>query len=148
MDRAFGTMLAQPRRLLAARIVLVVAALSPLLYGLAAMYDPEVVAEVARTLSGGEGVLSGDLHYMFRPLGLYVFTFGTVTLLTATDPRRYRPLMSIVAALFVARGVQRYAIGPELNRLYAIPAGPNTWHSLYLVVIGAVIWGLRPRRGG
>ena len=132
------------RRLLALRLVLLLAGVVPLLYGMAALLDARLLMEVTGLLSRASYTMTPELNYARKPLGIYVAMFGALLLYTIVDPVRYRAVITWGALLLIGRGVQRLLIAGELRELFAIPFERNLVHVVYLCTLGTTLLVLRP----
>ena len=132
------------RRLLALRLVLLLAGVVPLLYGVAALLDARLLMDITGLLSRASYAMTPELNYARKPLGIYVAMFGALLLYTLVDPVRYRAVITWGALLLIARGLQRLVIGAELNELFAIPVARNLVHVVYLCALGTTLLLLRP----
>ena len=132
------------RRLLALRLVLLLAGAAPLLYGLAALLDARLLMDVTGLLSRASYTMTPELNYARKPLGIYVAMFGALLLYTIVDPLRYRAVITWGALLLIGRGVQRLLIAGELRELFAIPFERNLVHVVYLCALGTTLLVLRP----
>ncbi len=132
------------RRLLALRLLLVLAGAVPLLYGLAALLDARLLMGVTGLLSSASYTLTPELNYARKPLGVYVGMFGALLLYAALDPARHRAVITWGALLLIARGLQRLVIAGELHELFAIPFARNLAHVTYLCALGTALLLLRP----
>ena len=127
------------------RAALVVAGVSPLVWGTAAMLDGQLVIALTGWLSRASYTMTPELDYMRKPLGIYVAMFGALLLYAASDPLRHRAIVTWGALLFIGRGIQRLAVTSQLHEVFAIPVGVNLVHGTYVVAIGLVLLALRPR---
>jgi hypothetical protein len=132
-------------RLLALRVVLAMAGLGPLLYGLAAMGDGRLLVAISGALSNASVTMTPELDYARKPLGLYVAMSGALLLYAIVDPVRHRAIITWGALLLLARGVQRGMVTGELHEVFAIPLGLNLLHATYLVGLAVTLLALRPR---
>jgi hypothetical protein len=126
-------------------VVLFVAGVVPLLYGLAALADARLLMDVTGLLSGASYPMTPELNYARKPLGIYVAMFGALLLYTIVDPVRHRAVVTWGALLLIARGLQRLVIAGELEAVFAIPPARNLVHVVYLCAVGATLLALRPR---
>ena len=128
------------------RVALVVAGLSPVLWGTAAMLDGRVLVEMSGVLSRASWTMTPEVDYLRKPLGIYVAMAGALLLYAAVDPVRHRAIVTWGALLLLGRGVQRVAMTSELHQVFAIPTAVNVLHGVYLLAVGATLLALRPRR--
>jgi hypothetical protein len=133
------------RHHLALRLVLALAGLTPLLYGLAAMIDGHWLAAISRVLSSAAISMTPELEYARKPLGLYVAMSGALLLYAIADPVRHRTIITWGALLLLARGVQRGLLTRELHQIFAIPLALNLLHAAYLVGLALTLLALRAR---
>ena len=133
------------RRLLALRLALLLAGVVPRLYGLAAMLDARLLKDITGLLSRASYTMTPELNYARKPLGIYVAMFGALLLYTIVDPVRHRAVITWGALLLIGRGLQRLVIAEELEALFAIPAGRNLAHVVYLCALGTTLLLLRPK---
>lgn len=127
------------------RFVLLGASVTPLLYGLCAAVSPSALAKLTYFLSRGEYQRTPALDFIGKPMGAYLFFLGLVLLVIATDPLRYRPLVVWASAFFLFRGCQRLYFTSEINAAFGIAPVVNITHAGALLLLGCLVFWLRPR---
>jgi hypothetical protein len=127
------------------RVAILVAAATPIGYGLAALFHPSGVVRFTWIFSRGRVEFTPDTRYLIKPLGLYILMFGLMLAWSATDPERYRVVIWWGAAVLFLRGLQRILIAKELETLFGIPYRRNLANVLYVFVVAGTLVALSVR---
>jgi hypothetical protein len=133
------------RALLPIRALLLLAALTPLLYGGALIVDPHVATFIVARVSDGVLQVDPALAYVNRVLGVYIFLVGVLLLVCLKDPRRMSPAIAWAGALLALRGLQRLVFIPELEATFDIPLWRNVAAGGFTLALGLALLVLRPR---
>lgn len=128
------------------RIVLLIVAVPPLVFGLAAAISGDFVVKIAGVFSRAAIVLTPEIDYLLKPLGLYVLMFGALMAYAAVDPVKNRVIITWGGVVLFLRAVQRLVLTAELSDLFLIPVGLNLVHVAYLASLSLVLLLLRPKR--
>jgi hypothetical protein len=134
------------RTLLTIRALLVLAALTPLVYGGALVIDPHLATFIVARVSDGVLQVDPALAYVNRVLGVYIFLVGVLLIVCLRDPRRMSPAIAWAGALLAVRGLQRLVFIPELEATFDIPAWRNVAAGGFTLTLGLALLVLRPRR--
>lgn len=126
----------------ALRILIVLAALTPIAYGLSAWLAPRGVIAFTKVLSAVDVEPDPAFRYLMKPLGLYMLMFGLLFAWSAFDPLGNPVVVLWGAATLFLRGVQRASLSTELNVVFGIGVRRNLVNASYLVSIGVLLAGL------
>lgn len=135
------------RSLLTIRALLVLAALTPLVYGGALIIDPHVATFIVARVSDGVLQVDPALAYVNRVLGVYIFLVGVLLIVCVRDPRRLSPAIAWGGALLAVRGLQRLVFTLELEATFDIPTWRNILAGGFTLALGLALLLLRPRDG-
>ena len=103
------------------------------------------MVKITGLLSQGTVVLTPELQYLLKPLALYIMMFGALLIYAALDPEKYRAIVIWGALVFLLRGLQRFLVTEELNRLFEIPQTLNLIHVGYLFLLAVSLRLLCPK---
>lgn len=133
------------RSLLTIRALLVLSALTPLVYGGALIIDPHVATFIVARVSDGVLEVDPALAYVNRVLGVYIFLVGVLLIVCVREPRRLSPAIAWGGALLAVRGLQRLVFTVELEATFDIPAWRNMLAGGFTLALGLALLLLRPR---
>jgi hypothetical protein len=135
----------EPSSYVLLRVVLAVASIPPLLFGLGATISGKYAARYAAVLSRASVRLTPELNYLLKPLGLYVMMFGVLMGYAMIFPAESSSIITWGAAVLFLRAIQRIVISRELQKLFNIPVGLNLLHCAYLFLLALTLVLLRPK---
>ncbi len=126
------------------RVVLAIAAVPPIVYGLVAITRGTLIAEVSSVLSRASVTVTAETDYLLKVLGLYILAFGLLLACAIRNPVKYRIIVTWGGLVFLGRALQRLLLTQELRALFDVPYGVNLAHVTYLAVLGLTLLWLRP----
>jgi hypothetical protein len=135
----------EPSSYVLLRVVLALASIPPLLFGLGATISGKYAARYAAVLSRASVTLTPQLNYLLKPLGLYVMMFGVLMGYAMVYPSESSPIIAWGAAVLFLRAIQRLVITRELQKLFNIPLRLNLLHCAYLFLLALTLILLRPK---
>ena len=95
----------------------------------------EVAARVGAAVYGAPVEVSPRFSYMAKYLAAYVIAFGVMMIFVASDPVKYRKLVSVAIVLAVVRILSRLIFASELQAAFGI--GMN--RSLMTIAVVAIL---------
>jgi hypothetical protein len=116
------------------RIVLVLIGLYHVGFAALATFSDSMARTLAKAAFGITLDGSPQVMYLAKVLGLYGLAFGGVALVAATDPVKYRRLISVILGLYVLRILERAVFLPLVRESFAI--------SPQRIAVGCVLLGL------
>lgn len=106
-----------------------------LLIGFLGLVSGEMAARVGAAVYGAHVEVSPLFSYMAKYLAAYVIAFGLMMIFVASDPVKYRKLVSVAIVLAVVRILSRLIFASELQAAFGI--GMN--RSLMTIVVVAIL---------
>ena len=126
------------------RVVLLIASVIPIVYGMVAIIRGTLIGDVAAVLSRASVTVTAEMDYLLNVLGLYILAFGLLLAYAIRDPLKYRIIITWGGLVFLARAVQRLLLTQELHAMFDVPYGVNLAHVAYLTLLGLTLLLLRP----
>jgi len=91
-----------------------------LLIGILGLVSGEVAARVGAAVYGAHVEVTPLFSYMAKYLAAYVIAFGVMMLFLASDPVKYRKLVSVAVILAAVRILSRLVFSSELQAAFGI----------------------------
>ena len=105
------------------------------------------VDNLAHSVLGATVEISDQVNYMFKPLGVYTIAFGALSLLTALNPTRHRPMLIAIMTLYILRLLNHLLQMNTLHEVFKVPDSAS-YRSIgilaVIIILLAVFW---PREG-
>jgi hypothetical protein len=122
-----------------------VAAASPILIGAAMFLSIDASAVISGLLSDATLERTPAHTTALRATGSYVFVFGCLLAAATLDLPRHAPLVTVAAALFAGRSLQRAVFASTLAAAYTVDPVRNVLNVAYLAAVAAALLWVRLR---
>jgi hypothetical protein len=131
-------------RLTALKVVLALIGIYHVGLGILPFISADLAARVTSSLFGMTLVVTPQLHYLARLLGIYALIFGVVTLVVATRPVYYRPFTYVIFALYAARVLNRIVFIDQFMNAFQTTLFRAWLEAVLLAAFGVAVLLQRP----
>jgi hypothetical protein len=130
------------------RAIVWVAAASPILIGASMFLSIDAAALISDVLSDATLERTPAYTAALRTTGSYVFVFGCLLATATRDLPRHAALVTVAAALFAGRSLQRAVYASTLENAYTVDPSRNVLNVAYLAAVAAALLWVRLRVRG
>ncbi|MGA2254988.1 MAG: hypothetical protein ABSG53_10025 [Thermoguttaceae bacterium] len=140
MDRQMN----QETRLRSLKFVLALISVYHIALGVVPFMSPDLAVQVSSSVFGMTLVVTPQLLYIAKLLGIYAFIFGIVVLLVAKNPEKHRGLIYVIVLLYAARIINRIMFIHGFMEAFQTTAFRAWSDVVLLAVFAAAVILLRP----
>jgi hypothetical protein len=116
-----------------------------ILTGLLALISGERGVQLGALLYGAGFEPTAQFLYIIRPLGVYMLALAYLQALAVLDPWRYRAVIDVTLAVFVARQLQRLFFADDIAQAFGIPPDQHWLRSAYFLLLAVLLLVARLR---
>jgi hypothetical protein len=127
------------RRLLLVRGILAWICAGHVITGLVALLSDAGGVQIGSLLYGASFEPTSQFLYIIRPLGVYILALAYLQAMAVWDPWRYRAVIDVTIAVFVARQLQRLIFAGDIMAAFGIPPDQHWLRSAYFLVLVALL---------
>ena len=80
-----------------------------------------------------------EFLYILKPVGAFMFALGVGAIFAAREPLGHPAVVYSFVALFIARGLQRFAFQGDIETLFNIAGARNTGTGIFFLVMGVAL---------
>jgi hypothetical protein len=131
------------KRLLTA--VLVVISIYHVLVGALPFLPSHFAAWIVKSVFGMTVLVSDQLHYVAKLMGIYMIVFGVFAGIAARDPARHRDVIDVGMLLYALRLINRLVFASQVRTAFEVPPVWMWIEVALLLFFGGALWLLRPR---
>ncbi len=131
------------QRLLAA--VLVVISIYHLFLGGLPFLPADFAARTVKSVFGMTVLVTDQLHYVAKLMGIYMIIFGIFAGIAAKDPVKHRAVINVGVLLYALRLINRLVSAGQVRAAFEIPPVWMWIEVVLLLFFGGALWLLRPK---
>ena len=110
-------------------------------------YSGELSIRAADSFYGWSITGSPDLGIISEILGCYGIAFGLMMIVVASDPVKYRAILSVAIILFALRLLQRAVYAPKVMEVFEVSTGQYWGGFVFVLAFAAVLIWVRLQLG-
>ncbi len=115
--------------------------------GILGTLSGNIAAEIGRMLFQAQIDVTPQFSYMAKYLGAYVIAFGTMMLVIAKDPVKYRGLIDVAVLLIAIRVLDRIIFASELKAAFGIGFTQSIITISVISIVGLLLLIFKPKAG-
>lgn len=133
------------KKYLSLRILLVGVSAYHILFGALAFLSENMAASIAKTIFGMNLIVTPQLSYMAKLLGVYAFIFGIFMIIAAYKPKENKLIIYAGILLYAIRVINRFVFGDLVQQAFDV-SNTGMWIEMGLLsFFGALLFLLRPK---
>ena len=115
--------------------------------GVLGLISGDFAAKLGAVVYGANVQVTPVFSYMAKYLAAYVFAFGVMMLMLASNPVKYRKLVFVALVVAVVRILSRLVFADELRAAFGIGMNRSLETIAVVAVLNLVLFILMPKEG-